>query len=127
VEPRSDRVPPAVVSEFFDEDRFSRVPAEILESVTFSTRIGSVPRWLQSPVEAPSRNDGWRFVAQLDSTYSFLRAPTLAVDWISTDDRNYEGRTHVGQGPNFGDGGIAYVFLRDGDGLPEGNVFWQCL
>jgi len=23
-------------------------------------------------------------------------------------------------------GGIAYVFLRDTGGLPEGLVFWQC-
>jgi hypothetical protein len=126
-ERRIDGVSADLVAAFFDETDFSEVPAVVLESITFSTRTGSVPRWLQSPAEAPNRNEGWRFVAQLDSTYSFLRAPIVAVDWISPDDESYEGRTHVGQGPNFGDGGIAYVFLRDTNGLPEGMVFWQCV
>jgi hypothetical protein len=50
---------------------------------------------------------------------------SVEVDWISTDNEGFEGRTHVAAGPDFGDGGIAYVFLRDTGGLPEGMVFWQ--
>jgi hypothetical protein len=123
---RIDSVSAELVPAFFDEARFFELPDAVLKLITFSTRIGGLPRWLQSPAEAPNLNDGWRFVAQLDSTYSFLQVPTIAVDWISTDDESYEGRTHLALGPNFGDGGIAYIFLRDTGGLPEGAIFWQC-
>lgn len=125
-ERRTDSVSADLASAFFDDALFFELPDVVRESVTFSTRVGSVPKWLQSPAEAPSAAAGWRFVAQLDSTYSFLRPPTVSVEWVSADNERYEGRTHVAQGPNFGDGGIAYVFLRDTGGPPEGMVFWQC-
>lgn len=125
--PRLDSVSAELAPSFFDEARFFELPAAVLESITFSTRTGSVPRWLQSPAEAPNRAEGWRFIAQLDSSYSFLQAPIVAADWISTDDERFEGRTHIAGGPNFGDGGIAYIFLRDAHGVPECMVFWQCL
>jgi len=125
-ERRMDLVSADVVPAFFDERRMNALPDAVRESVTFSTRAGGVPQWKQSPAEAPNRSAGWRFAAQLDSSYSFLRAPTVPVDWVSIDDEGYEGRTHIAQGPNFGDGGLAYVFLRDTGSLPEGFVFWQC-
>lgn len=125
-ERRMDSVSRDLVTAFFDESRYFGLPGAVRQSVTFSTRVGSVPQWLQSPAEAPDSRGGWKFIAQLDSTYSFLQAPTVPVDWISTDREGYEGRTHVAEGPNFGDGGIAYVFLRDTGGLPEGVVFSQC-
>ena len=125
-ERRIDTVSRDLVSAFFDESRYFELPDAVRRSITFSTRVGGVPQWLQSPAEAPNSRDGWKFTAQLDSTYSFLQAPTVPVDWISTDGESYEGLTHVAAGTDFGDGGIAYVFLRDTGGLPEGVVFWQC-
>src|SRR5262249_46143203 len=89
------------MSAFLDERRRFELPDAIRESVTFCTRIGGVPCWIQSPADAPDRSAGWRFAVQLDSTYSFLRAPKVEVEWISPDDENYEGRTHVAAGPNF--------------------------
>jgi len=67
---------------FFSSEEFFDLPETAMEKPTWSTRLGSVPRWMQSPDEAP---DGWEFVGQLDSTYSFLvfhRAPSLASSRI---------------------------------------------
>ena len=68
----------------------------------------------------------WQFAGQLDSTHSFLRPPKLRHAWISEDCERFEGRTHFGEGPNFGDGGIAYLFLRQAAGMPRGCLLWQC-
>lgn len=92
--------------------------------VTTSTRLGGEPFWIQGPDEAPE--GGWRFVGQLDSTYSFLVAPAAGAEGISADPEQWEGRSHYCEGPNFGDGGIAYLFLRDGSTTPRGWFFWQC-
>jgi hypothetical protein len=85
----------------------------------------------------------------LDSTYSFYQSPLKpkadvveGVGWkifksvfrlsaqpsgpLHEDKNRFEGRTHWAQGPNFGDGGIGYIFLKQGDGVPEGLFFWQC-
>lgn len=91
---------------------------------TMSTKLGGVPHFIQSPDEAPK--DGWCFVGQSDSTYSFLLAPTISVPGVVDDPAHWEGRSHYGRGPNFGDGGIAYLFLRDASPIPEGWFFWQC-
>lgn len=109
---------------FFDEAKYFALPEEILASISTSTRLGGVPAWMQSPSEAPA--DGWTFIGQLDSTHSFITPPAGAVPWAPAGADKREGRTHVGQGPNFGDGGIAYLFLRSTAALPEGYFFWQC-
>lgn len=117
---RDDGIPSSMAARFFG---VAEVPDEYGEMPTWSTRLGSVPRWIQSPLDAP---EGWRFVGQLDSTYSFLAPPAAPPPWISPDQDQFEGRTHDAVGPNFGDGGIAYIFLRETRGTPEGFMLWQC-
>ena len=43
------------------------------------------------------------------------------------DGEKYEGRNWLIEGPNFGDGGLDYIFVRTTSGEPEGWFFWQCL
>ena len=121
---RDDGLPSSLSASFFDEQKHFALPEETIACIPSSTRLGGVPCWIQSPTEAPS--DGWRFVGQLDSTYSFLRPPATTESWVKADAQQWEGRSHYAIGPNFGDGGIAYLFLRDASPVPEGWFFWQC-
>ena len=57
-ERRIDNVSADLVSAFLDEARFLELQDAVLGLITFSTRTGSVPRWLQSPAEAPERSEG---------------------------------------------------------------------
>ena len=104
-------------------ERDDEFPETGTGGITTSTRLGGVPFWIQNPDEAP---DGWRFIGQLDSTYSFLSAPTVGAAGVTLDSEHWEGRSHYCEGPNFGDGGIAYLFLRNTPTAPEGWLFWQC-
>jgi hypothetical protein len=79
---------------------------------------------MQSPDEAPQ--DGWRFVGQLDDTYHYFRQLSVQVADVVKDEESQYGSSYYCEGPNFGDGGIAYLFLRDAAGVPEGWFFWQC-
>jgi hypothetical protein len=124
---RDDGLPDSLAPTFFDDKAYDELDRESRDRVTWGTRLAGVPRWLQSPADAPSASTGWRFIGQLDSTYSFLRPPSVNVPWVSGDADRWEGRTHLAVGPNFGDGGIAYLFLSAGPACPEGLVFWQCL
>ena len=119
-----DELTEAQAAQFFSWDTLSQLPESITQIVTTSTRLGGVPFWIQGSDEAPQ--DGWHFVGQLDSTYSFLKAPTVDVPGIEVDTEHWEGRSHLCEGPNFGDGGIAYLFLRKTTQTPEGWFFWQC-
>lgn len=119
---RDDGVSEGDAASFYEDAKYFALDESILERVTTGMRLGGVPSWIQSPDEAPR---GWRFIGQLDSGYSFLHPPQEARSWISPDPGAWEGRTHYGEGPNFG-GGIAYLFLRDGNPRPEVRMFWQC-
>jgi hypothetical protein len=121
---RDDGLPEVLFPSFFDEDKYFSLPEETIASVSSSTRLGGVPAWIQSPAETPSGH--WRFIGQLDSMHSFFSAPAASASWIWADAERWEGRTHCGTGPNFGDGGIAYLFLRNASPVPEGWFFWQC-
>ena len=121
---RDDGITDARAVHFFSETEFSPLPESEIVKVTTSTKLGGVPFWIQSPDEAPQ--GGWRFIGQLDSTYSFLHAPAISVSGVVQDPEQWEGRSHYCQGPNFGDGGIAYLFLRNTPTGPEGWFFWQC-
>jgi hypothetical protein len=120
---RDDGLPDSSGSSFFDDDSFLTLSTDARKRVTSGTKLGSVPYWIQSPSESP---DGWTFIGPLDSTHSFQVPPKQIVDWVGADETRWEGRTHYGQGPNFGDGGIAYLFLRAGATVPDGWFFWQC-
>lgn len=122
---REDQVSVDSVPSFFDEQKFNALPDEEASKPTWSTRLGGVPRWLQSPDEGPKGD--WAFVGQLDSTYSFFQKPEASErTGIVEDVEQWEGRTHCCDGPNFGDGGIAYIFIRNTATEPEATIFWQC-
>jgi hypothetical protein len=122
---REDTLSQSDANAFLNEQAFLELAPEKWRQATYSTRLGGVPCWLQSADEAP-RPD-WLFIGQLDNTYSFLTAPAAGHDWISIDKERFEGRTHYAQGPNFGDGGIAYLFTRHNEVSPEVCMLWQCL
>jgi len=121
---REDGIPDSSASSFFEEDLFYSLPENLIGKVTTGTKIGSVPEWIQSPSEAPG--DGWQFLGQLDSTHSFVSPPKKSASWVQGDGELWEGRTHYGEGPNYGGGGIAYLFLNKNNPLPECWFFWQC-
>lgn len=118
----TDAVTEEEAASFYDEASYLALNEDLVANVSTSTRLGGVPSWIQSPDESPR---GWRYIGQLDSGYSFLTPPRETRSWISADPEGWEGRTHYGEGPNFG-GGIAYLFLRSGDARPEVRMFWQC-
>lgn len=149
---RDDGVPENLYQSFFDEESLLSLPEDVKGKVKWSTRLGGVPRWIQSADESPG--DGWRFVGQLDSAYSFY-SPISSPDEIGCrigrkvngqfiydqpvtqkagapkhafiDEEKYEGRNWLTEGPNFGDGGLGYIFVRTTSGEPEGWFFWQCV
>lgn len=121
---KDDGLPASLAPAFLSSDSLNNLSDDVRRRVTSGTRLGGVPCWIQSPEEGPG--PGWQFAGQLDSTYSFLRPPTICHTWISDDPKHWEDRTHVGQGPNFGDGGIAYLFLNQLGGMPRCCLFWQC-
>lgn len=121
---RDDEVSEEQAALFFSATEFFNLPDSEADKPTWSTRLGSVPRWIQSPDEAPG--DGWTFIGQLDSTYSFLSAPKSATSGVVEDTEKWEGRSHYCEGPDLGDGGIAYLFLHKTQSTPEGWFFWQC-
>lgn len=121
---RDDGIAEGDASLFFSSTEFFELPESEVAKPTWSTRLGGVPRWIQSPDESPT--DGWIFIGQLDSTYSFLRAPNSTTSGIVEDHEKWEGRSHYCEGPNLGDDGIAYLFLRTTQSTPEGWFFWQC-
>ena len=99
-----DGIPESERASFMGDASLSAMTDEQRERPVAATRLGSVPVWIQNADEAPA---GWRFAGQLDST----------------DQVTYPGVS----APNFGDSGIAYLFLRDRpDDLPEARMFWQC-
>lgn len=121
---KEDGISESLAEKYFsDEDYFALSEAQ-WRMATSGTRLGGVPCWIQSPDEAPK--DGWRFVGQLDSSYSFYGLSGLSASRVQEDPEHWEGRSHVCEGPNFGDGGIAYLFLKDSERAPEGWFFWQC-
>jgi hypothetical protein len=119
---RDNDLPANVADAFLTEPTFRGLPDEVVRRVTWSTRLGGAPRWIQSADEAPK--PGWRFVGQLDGIYSFLSPPGPCSPWVMPDRERFEGRTHIATGPNFG-GGLAYLFLKEGEHRPDGCMFWQ--
>lgn len=121
---KDDGISSDVHQAFFSETSYDALDEKIHEKVTFGTRLGSVPAWIQSPDEAPKPD--WQFLGQLDSTYSFLSPPSSQERWIWEDKGKHEGRTHYAQGPNFGDMGTAYLFGKNLNGEMQVKMFWQC-
>lgn len=123
---RDDGVPESVAPDFFRERAYYKLPDDLISLIPSNSKLGSVPCWLQSPGESPPLADGWRFVGQIEGTLSFLTPPSAPSKWVFPDPRQSGGRTHYGEGPNFGDGGIAYLFIKPAEPTPVGWFFWQC-
>jgi hypothetical protein len=122
---QDDQIAIESVPAFFKAKEFDELSEEEAAKPTWSTRLGGVPRWIQSPDEGPQQD--WVFVGQLDSTYSFFQRPEAGEKFgVVEDVDQWEGRTHCCEGPNFGDGGIAYIFIRNTASKPEATFFWQC-
>ena len=121
---RDDGLSAQEVEAMMADHAYQALDRAVREQTTWSTKLGGGPTWIQNPDENPGGD--WRFIGQLDSTLSFLTAPDGALDWVHPDPEQFEGRTHYGEGPIFGDGGIAYLFVRLSNGRPEAAMFWQC-
>jgi hypothetical protein len=119
-----DGLPEADARLFYNDEDLGELDENKVVLPLPITRLGSVPSWQQSADEGPGA--GWRFVGQLDGDYSFFTPPEAGTKNISKPYESIAGRTHVCEGPNFGDAGCAYLFLRDGEGAPEGKMLWQC-
>jgi hypothetical protein len=110
---------------FFSDETYHRLSAEMTKDLTWTTRLGGVPTWIQSANEHPK--PGMRFLGQLSEVYDFHSKIKRPPKWVFTDDSNNpESRKHYAVGPNFG-GGIAYLFLESKVlGLPNVKMFSQC-
>jgi hypothetical protein len=122
--------------------------AEGRDQATDRTKLGGHPFWIQQP-EYSLLTRGWAWVGQLDNCYHFA-APAPSPDrvgckvgrkrkdayvykkpkktrpnappWVFVED---DGGWHC-TGPNFGDAGLGYLFLRARRGKVEGRFSWQC-
>ncbi len=118
-------------------------------NTTFSTKLGGLPSFIQSEEEAPS--DGYRFIGQLDFLYNFYseipaandvgcsvikfrrprkeeperRKPNAPPYFIQELAPSSEVRWYC-DGPNFGDAGTGYIYLKLEDTTAKGHFFWQC-
>jgi hypothetical protein len=69
------------------------------------TKLGGVPSWIQGENEGPAKP--WRWVAQFDCQHRL-------DDGSRCDAANY------------GDAGMAYVYVNAAEGKPVALMFWQC-
>lgn len=111
----------------FFTSRFYELSEETLDRPRWSTQLAGTPRWLQDVEPVVADRPEWRFLGQLDESHSFLSEPQRLPTWVVPDEERWERRTHSAPGPNFGAGGIAYLFIRDQSASPTVIVFWQCV
>ncbi|WP_156120567.1 hypothetical protein [Neosynechococcus sphagnicola] len=115
-----DGIAPDEISAFYDDEQLWDLQDEMRDRVYPQTKLGSVPEWLQSPSEAPG--EGWVFIGQLSDSYKFIQEPSPQSNVYVYPSSDY----WACEGPNFGDGGIGYIFLRHHSEKPDGWFFWQC-
>lgn len=83
----------------FYTDQYFDLDQEKLSEVTPNTRLGGVPFWLQSPLEAPKN---YRFVGQLDS-YCGANFGDTGIGYIFLEELS-----------------------KGNEAVPKGHFFWQC-
>jgi hypothetical protein len=116
-------------SVFFDAKKWDSLDEELREALFTKseqrTRLGGVPHWIQGPQGAPM--NGWRFAGQLDSLYRFMVPPQSKNQGLRAVklDRKQPDLTYFCDGPNFGDGGMGYIFLDNKKPVPQGWFFSQ--
>jgi hypothetical protein len=107
-------------------EAFGGFAEDVRHSVSYATKMGSVPGWLQSSGESPA---GYRFLGQITEHYDFYRAPdeSLQLEHWQTRAKADSERTYEIEVYNFGAGGIAYLFCEDSEtDVPKIHCFWQC-
>ncbi|PZS30920.1 MAG: hypothetical protein DLM58_12785, partial [Pseudonocardiales bacterium] len=139
-----DGVTQGMLPEFFDEVSSRGLDPAWRDPEGFTTRLGAVPTFIQSSDEAPGAP--WCFVGQLsngehingsapsanDPDFGVQRAVNGTWElerqsgnepkgWIVVDESGW-----YLPGPNFGDGGMAYLFLDATSEPPAACMFWQC-
>ena len=148
-----DDVPVSDEAAFFDDIAYFDLSEERFETVYNSTKLCGLPAWIQAP-EGPSVPP-FRFTGQFDSGFVFPAPPPSAArafcplyrfrgsereaenppdGWISPPGGPAalyvrEDETYRCEGPNYGGGGMAYLFLLSPatpDELPQGKLLWQC-
>lgn len=120
------------------------------QSICSDTKLGGFPFWIQGPEDGIK---GWSFVGQLSSIYKFtsevpdpnsIGCPVGrfkngrilyeepkeklpgAPEWVTELNNQESEYTWCMPGPNFGDAGIGYIFLKDLKERPKGLFAWQC-
>lgn len=119
-----DGIDEGVLTQFFREDCYHGTPGlwdQAASKIPLETKLGSAPRWLQGAEEGPA---GWDFLGQIDSQLRFHRPPRRIEPWMTPDGETPD--VWWGPGPNFGDGGIAYLFADRRRDPPAVAMFWQC-
>lgn len=109
-----------LAGEFYTDEQLWDLPDETRARVYGETKLGSVPEWIQSASEAPG--EGWLFIGQLSDSYKFHEKPSTQKGSQIYPLSDY----WACEGPNFGDGGMGYLFLRYLSEKPDGWFFWQC-
>jgi uncharacterized protein YwqG len=69
------------------------------------TKLGGIPSWIQGEDEGPAMP--WRWVAQFDSQHQLEDGSRC-------------------EAANYGDAGIAYVYVNTAESKPVALMFWQC-
>ena len=113
-EEHDDGIPSTLAPKFLKSTAYEALHEALLSKITDGTRLGGAPYWLQSPDEAPKK--AFRFMGQLGSSYRF---PTVL--------NGSELQDQERRGPDFGDAGIGYIFLKEGWDRPKTLFFWQCM
>ena len=128
---RNDGLNAEQASIFFDSEKWDALNEDVQDDLFVKaeqcTRLGGVPHWIQSSSEAPK--DGWRFVGQLDSVNHFLTPPKSnekRIRAVKLDPKKSDLLTYCCDGPNFGDAGMGYIFLKDTQAIVQGWFFSQC-
>ena len=107
---------------FFDDDGLDSLPEEMVDRVPLVTKLGGVPRWIQYASEAPG--PPYRFAGQFDSYYQFAGpAPDAGAIRLTAAEDDSGFRCDAA---NYGDAGVAYLFIDADPERPSGLFFWQC-
>jgi hypothetical protein len=143
----SDAVAQNDAFKFFDYGLYfgDELDEEAIRSVSFGTKVGSVPAWVQKPEGPPSP---FRFVLQLDYMHRFPgEVPTadyLGCTLVHRTGDDFDRREPKEARPgaptsagtdgvewhilaaNYGDCGTAYVFVDTTTTPQRGKMLWQC-
>ena len=115
-----DGVLPERVPDYFDDDVHLALDEAWYSPGGIETRLGGVPAWEQSAAEGPE--PPWTFVGQIANRQPVRTAPP---DFVYHHPLWAASGWNL-RGPNFGDEGIAYLFLNRTSDPPEACFLWQC-